>query len=236
MRAKPSVTLLCLLGLAATGACGEARRTGAPAGAAPAVIGKAEASPEQPAALPPLPALPLKIAPDLTVRAVRFGILKADETADDQFVATEEVPPFDGQAFGWVVEVDTTRHTLHWQEHLRMPAPPADWGDAASDPDVIISKDGMSVIAQGEDEVDEAELSRFYWSLATGDPAGDYELDLAVEGRRVAHIRFHVAAPVKEQTLLVLRPAPRHGFVPVVLRTAPAVTAFGAGRGAGTWN
>ena len=154
---------------------------------------------------PPPPSLPLVIAPDLTVRAVRFGLLKADPGSDDEFLATDEIPAVEGQAFGWIVEVATSRRSLHWQEHLRMPEPPADWGDAASDPDLVISKDGKSVIAQGEDDVEDSELSRFYWSLATGDPAGEYQLDVAVEGHQVAHFRFHVAAPVTEQTFLVRR-------------------------------
>lgn len=154
---------------------------------------------------PPPPPLPLVIAPDLTVRAVRFGLLKSDASSDDEFVATDEIPAVEGQAFGWIVEVSTSRRSLHWQEHLRMPEPPADWGDAASDPDIVISKDGKSVIAQGEDDVEDSELSRFYWSLATGDPAGEYQLDVAVEGHPVAHFRFHVASQVREQTYLVRR-------------------------------
>jgi len=178
------------------GACGDSHRDAR--GASTGVIQNAAAE-----AVPGTPALPLKIAPDLTVRTVHFGLLKSDEGSDDQFVPTDNIPAIDGQAFGWIIEVDTTRKTLHWQEHLRMPEPPADWGDAASDPALVISKDGKSVVAQGEDDVEDSELSRFYWSLATGDPAGEYQLDVAVEGHQVAHIRFRVPATVREQTLLV---------------------------------
>ncbi len=169
--------------------------------------------------------LPLRIAADLTVRNVRFGLLKTQRSGEDQFVATQEIPPFDGQAFGWIIEVETSRHSLHWQEHLRMPAPPADWGDAATDADLVISKDGKSAVAQGEDAVEDRELSRFYWSLATGDPAGEYQMDVAIEGHPVAHVRFNVAAPVKEETLLVHRrwsaPAVRLLRVALQPRTLP---------------
>ena len=200
MRAKPPL-LLALAGILVAAGCGDARRGARePAAPAPAMIRKAQAE-----AVPGEPALPLKIAADLTVRNVHFGLLKSDAAGDDQFVATEEIPAIDGQAFGWIIEVDTTRKSLHWQEHLRMPEPPADWGDAASDPDLVISKDGKSVIAQGEDDIDDHELSRFYWSLATGDPAGEYQMDVAVEGHPVAHIHFHVSSTVREQTLLVHR-------------------------------
>jgi len=220
MHAKPLLYALLCAGAAVSGACGDARRD-ARSGEAPrtAMIQNAQAESARPAA----PHLPLKIAPDLTVRTVHFGLLKSEDGADDEFVATDDIPAVDGQAFGWIIEVDTTRKSLHWQEHLRMPEPPADWGDAAGDPDIVISKDGKSVVAQGQDDVDDNELSRFYWSLATGDPAGEYQMDVAVEGHPVAHIRFRVAAKVREQTLLVRRARPPHEvrFVQVAQRQAP---------------
>jgi hypothetical protein len=152
------------------------------------------------------PRLPLRIGADLVVKRAQFGILETNAAGEENFVATKDVPAEDGQSFGWVVEVDTSRPSLHWQEHLRLPAPPADWGDAASDPDVIISADGRSVVAQGDDLVEEGELSRFYWSLAPGDPAGDYEMDIAVEGKPVGHFAFRVPEAVREKAILV-----RHG-------------------------
>jgi hypothetical protein len=155
------------------------------------------------------PRLPLRIGPDLVIKRVQFGILETTPEGDDRFVPANEVPAEDGQVFGWVVELDTTRETLHWQEYLRLPRPPADWGDAATDPDVLISKDGKGAVAQGEDPVEDGELQRFYWSLAAGDPEGDYELDLAVEGRPVAHFSFRVPAPVQEKAILVRNGARR---------------------------
>ena len=154
------------------------------------------------------PRLPMRIGPDLVIKRVQFGILETTAEGDDRFVPATEVPAEDGQVFGWILELETSRESLHWQEYLKLPRPPADWGDAAEDPDVLISKDGKSAVAQGEDLVEDGELSRFYWSLAAGDPAGDYELDLAVEGRPVAHFTFRVPAPVQEKAILV-RDLPR---------------------------
>ena len=65
---------------------------------------------------------------------------------------------------------------------------------------------------QGDDLVEDGELSRFYWTLAPGDPQGDYELDVAVVGKAVAHFTFRVPAPVHEKAILVhaeLPPAER---------------------------
>ena len=173
------------------------------------------------------PRLPLRIGPDLVIKRVQFGILESAADGDDRFVPADEVPAEDGQVFGWVVEVDTTRDALHWQEYLRLPHPPVDWGDAANDADVLISKDGKSAAAQGEDLVEDGELSRFYWSLAAGDPAGDYELDLAVEGRPVAQFRFRVPAPVQEKAILVRDDARRdHSWRPAP--AAPVMASTGA--------
>jgi hypothetical protein len=181
---------VALVTLLALGACADPH---APAAHQPSVAWNPAAAPR----------LPLRIGADLVIKRVEFGILESTPDGDDRFVPATEVPAEDGQVFGWVVEVDTTRDSLHWQEYLRLPRPPADWGEAANDSDVLISKDGKSAVAQGEDLVEDGELSRFYWSLAAGDPAGDYQLDLAVEGRPVAHFTFHVPAPVQEKAILV---------------------------------
>lgn len=155
------------------------------------------------------PRTPIRVAPDLVVRRAEFGVLKTDDEGNETFVPTNSLPAEDGTVFGWVVEVDTNRETLHWQERMRLPKAPSDWGDALEDPDIVISKDGRSVAAQGDDEVVDGQLERFYWTLAPGDPPGDYEMDVAVEGRTVAHFRFHVPATVHEKPILVRHAGPR---------------------------
>ena len=176
------------------------------------------------------PRLPLRVGADLVIKRAQFGILKSTPGGEDDFVPSKEIPAEDGQAFGWVVEVDTTRASLHWQEHLRLPGPPADWGDAASDPDIVIAADGRSVVAQGDDLVEDGELSRFYWALAPGDPAGEYEMDIAVEGKPVGHFAFRVPAPVHEKAILahheVGRSAGRRLGLVHVRRDTPGMTVW----------
>ncbi len=149
------------------------------------------------------PHWPMQVAPDVLIRRAEFGMLTTNEQGEDQFIATAALPADSGQVFGWVLQVDTPRHTLRWQEHLFLPKAPADWGDASTDPDVVISADGESAASQGEEEVVQGELSRFYWTLAEGDPAGEYRLDLAIEGSTVMHFVFQVPATVQEKPLLV---------------------------------
>lgn len=176
------------------------------------------------------PRLPLRIGADLVVKRAQFGILSTDARGEENFVPATEVPAEDGTTFGWVVEVDTTRESLHWQEHLKLPRAPADWGDAAEDPDIIIAADGRTVVAEGDDLVEDGELSRFYWALAPGDPAGDYEMDIAVEGREVGHFAFRVPSAVVEKSILV-RHVPRRGD----LRRAGVVRVRDGRQGALRW-
>ncbi len=176
------------------------------------------------------PHLPIRIAPDLVVRRAEFGVLETTADGEEHFAAADELPADDGQVFGWVIELETSRHSVHWQEHLRLPGPAADWGDVESDPDVVLSHDGRSALAQGEELIEDGELSRFYWSLASGDPAGAYELDLAIEGRPVAHFAFRVPNTVREKAILV-KHATRGPRARGVVRFLPVV----AGRGAMPW-
>jgi hypothetical protein len=206
--------LLALLAALLVGACAESH---APSAHQPSIAWNPAAAPR----------LPMRIGPDLVIKRVQFGILETSAEGEDRFVPANEVPAEDGQVFGWVIEIETSRESLHWQEYLKLPRPPADWGDAAEDPDVLISKDGKSAVAQGEDAVEDGELSRFYWSLAAGDPAGDYELDLAVEGRPVAHFTFRVPAPVQEKAILV-RDLPHRDRGPRLASAAPVMASAGA--------
>ncbi len=67
------------------------------------------------------PHLPMRIGPDLVIKRVQFGILQNSAEGDDRFVPADEVPPEDGQVFGWVVQIETSRESLHWQEYLKLP-------------------------------------------------------------------------------------------------------------------
>lgn len=150
--------------------------------------------------------LPLRIAPDLIVRRVRFGLLKTTPSGNEEFIATDRLPAEEGANYGWIADVETTRTSLRWQERLYLPAPEEDWGDAAEDEDVIISQDGRTALSTGDDVVDEGQLRHMYWTLGTVDPTGRYEMDVAIEGHPVAHFEFHLDHPVHEKPMLVRYP------------------------------
>jgi hypothetical protein len=150
--------------------------------------------------------LPLRIAPDLIVRRVRFGLLKTTPSGNEEFIATDRLPAEEGANYGWIADVETTRPSLRWQERLYLPAPEEDWGDAAEDEDVIISQDGRTALSTGDDVVDDGQLRHMYWTLSTVDPTGRYEMDVAIEGHPVAHFEFRLDHPVHEKPMLVRYP------------------------------
>jgi hypothetical protein len=157
--------------------------------------------------------LPLRIAPDLLVKRVRFGWLKTTPSGNEEFVATDTLPAEEGVNYGWIADVETTRTSLRWQERLTLPQPEADWGDAEDDDDVIISRDGRTALSTAEDVVEAGQVRHMYWLLSSGDPPGRYIMDVAIEGRPVAHLEFHLDHPVHEKAMLVRYPR-RVGAVP----------------------
>jgi hypothetical protein len=160
------------------------------------------------------PHLPMRITKDLVVQRAEFGVFDTKNGAL-RFTPTHTVPPLDGQAFGWSVDLKTSRTTVHWQEHLQLPAPSENWATSAADPDVYIAKDGKSAVAEGDELVEDGVVSRSYWALATGDPPGEYSMDLAIEGKPVGHFVFRVSERVAEKPMLVDRLSSHALLLPV---------------------
>jgi hypothetical protein len=158
-------------------------------------------------------ALPLRIAPDLVVKRVRFGLLKTTPSGNEEFIATDVLPAEEGVNYGWIADVETTRPSLRWQERLYLPSPQDDWGDAAEDEDVVISQDGRTALSTGDDVVGAGQVRHVYWLVSTGDPLGRYEMDVAIEGHPVAHFEFHLDHRVHEKPMLVRYPR-RTGAMP----------------------
>jgi hypothetical protein len=142
-------------------------------------------------------------------------MMKTRPNGEDVFVATETLPSQDGVSYGWIAEVETTRSTVRWQERLTLPEPQDDWGDVEDDENVYIAKDGRTALSTADELVDGGEMRHVNWLLGTGDPAGRYVMDVAIEGHPVGHFEFRVDHPVHEKPMLVRYP--RHtGAMPAV--------------------
>jgi hypothetical protein len=155
---------------------------------------------------PPSVTLPLRIAPDLLVKRLRFGVMKTTPSGNEVFVPTNTLPGEEGVNYGWEAEVETTRPFLRWQERLTVPKPLSDWGDAEDDEDVLISRDGRTALSAGSEAVDGGKVQHLYWMLGAGDPPGRYEMEVAIEGHPVGQFVFVLERPVHEKPVLVRYP------------------------------
>ncbi|MBM4279387.1 MAG: hypothetical protein FJ137_01045 [Deltaproteobacteria bacterium] len=113
------------------------------------------------------------------VASAEFGVW----TGCNDFLATEHVPLAVGQSFGWHIDVPDGRPVV-WHEELVLPEAPASWSGAHF---VEISDDGRVATTAGVDVPWEGSIEHA-WSITEGDPAGEYELRLWIDGR--LHERF----------------------------------------------
>jgi len=67
-----------------------------------------------------------------------------------------------------------------------LPAAPREWGDAVLGQSV--SGDGRTSVIEREDPLNNNVLLHL-WSVAAGDPAGDYQIRVFVDGKSVATFR-----------------------------------------------
>jgi hypothetical protein len=125
----------------------------------------------------------LHVEPSARVASSTFGLW----TACGDLIATEHVPLSPGQEFGWQIDVPDGRPVV-WHEELILPAAPAEWSGAQF---VDISEDGRVATTAGVDVPFEGSIEHT-WSITEGDPAGDYELRLWVDGQLQARDFFRV--------------------------------------------
>lgn len=125
----------------------------------------------------------LHVEPSARIAATTFGAW----TECGALLATDHVPLVVGQAFGWRIEVPDGRPVV-WHEELILPEAPAEWSGAQF---VDISDDGRVATTAGVDIPFEGAIEHT-WSITEGDPAGDYELRLWVDGQLQDRFFFHV--------------------------------------------
>ena len=114
-----------------------------------------------------------------------FAVFGAYDDAGD-LVPSDLIPLVPGQEFGWHLAVDDTfPHT--WREVLITPAAPREWLGA----DLVITDDGKV----GVTERTEAQVNgvlEHAWTITDGDPAGQHEIQLYLDGKLVKTFHFTV--------------------------------------------
>ena len=133
------------------------------------------------------------IAPDLELVSAEFGLVKNAEDGTIEIVPAKSIPLVAGQGFGWRLHFRTTRKVLALREELVLPAAPKEW-TSDGDPAFKLSPDGK--IAKTEAVVVLADgMIQKVWTVIDGDPSGDYEIRLSIEGQLVRTFKFKVEPP-----------------------------------------
>jgi hypothetical protein len=125
----------------------------------------------------------LRTEPSARVTESTFGVF----TECGALVASNRVPLVVGQTFGWRIEVPDGQSVV-WQEQLILPEAPLSWSGSHF---IDISDDGTTALTAGADVPFEGVLEHGF-QITEGDPAGDYELRLWIDGRLHDRVVFHV--------------------------------------------
>jgi len=136
--------------------------------------------------------------PEATGQAtVEFGIWTADAAGELYFVPTSKVPNVEDQPYGWRLRVGKSSKPVHWVEILTLPDAPESWEGVDENPNMKLSPDGRTVTTAGESTPEEGYISNT-WSVAIGDPPGEYEITVETcDGRRES-FKFEVREVLEE--------------------------------------
>ncbi len=88
--------------------------------------------------------------------------------------------------YGWTLQVQSSKPTVHWREEFHLPAP-AHWNTESSS---SVSADQRSCVTEGDAP---AGLIGNVWSVADGDPDGEYVMDVYVDGKFMRQFRFKLS-------------------------------------------
>jgi len=132
-----------------------------------------------------------RISSDISIADAQFGIYKEASNGQKTFVASNTVPLNVGQVYGWKISLKTSRSRIKWREEFKLPAKPKTWGDAEAKNLYKISQDRTLSTTEQEVSPKNGKIGHT-WSVASGDPNGEYEMRVYIEDVLVETFRFHV--------------------------------------------
>ena len=135
--------------------------------------------------------------PRFRVALLEQGMFDAEH---GEFTITDKVPLTEGQAFGFRIYIRGGGGSLPVRVEQTLPGPPKTWGSEEAVKKLKISEDGRTAVAS--EQVPTEQLLEPRWTVAEGDPAGDYEFKIFVRDELVKTFVFHVkppSAPVDEK-------------------------------------
>lgn len=141
-------------------------------------------------AAPPSQAeLPVKVV------SAEFGIFDASNPRELVFEPTVVVPHRQGQRYGWIIEVHTSKSSLSVREEYLLPnAQNPSKAEQVTDS----LSESLSIPAQRRNQVSQRQLvpvdSKIYgeWAVGPNEPAGHRHLQVIIEGQVAASFEYDV--------------------------------------------
>jgi len=129
-----------------------------------------------------------KLPPPASFRVLKaeFGIV-----VPGGFRPSTKVPLRNGQGFGWVIQLETSRDAIRWREELRLPAAPQTWQADEASGKHTMSADRRTSILEREARVENGLIYNL-WQISPGDPRGRYSMRVMVEDLLVSTFEFDV--------------------------------------------
>lgn len=121
-------------------------------------------------------------APPVEIVGAEFGVFEEVAPRELAFEPTRVVPHKEGQRYGWVIEVRTTKRRLSVREEYLLPSRTTDAGRKG---------DTMVIPLDRRAQVSERQLApvdgKIYgeWAVGPGEPPGSRRLEVIVEGQPV---------------------------------------------------
>ena len=109
---------------------------------------------------------------------------------DGDFTLTDKVPLVEGQVFGFRMYLRGDGRTFPVRVEQTLPSPPKSWGEPEAVKRLKISEDGRT--ASETMMVPGDKLFEQGWTIADGDPEGDYLCKVFVRDELVKTFTFHV--------------------------------------------
>jgi hypothetical protein len=132
-----------------------------------------------------------EIAPEVKIVRAEFGLFNAPQSGKPAFVPTLTVPFEINQAYGWVIQVSTTKQKVRWREEFTLPAPPKTWTEVKKSESQTFSGNGKTCVLEGETKAGTSVIHNS-WTVVPGDPKGRYVIRVTIEDSEDRVFEFEV--------------------------------------------
>ena len=134
-----------------------------------------------------------EVGRNLYLVGAEFGLITQDSAGAVTIKAVDKIPLTPGQVYGWRLKFRTKRQSLSLREEVQMPVAPKSWSNSIPDAEFKVSPDGRTGITKADAVLVDGALMNA-WAVAEGDPPGQYEIRLFIDGRLVRTFKFEAVA------------------------------------------